>query len=146
LTEAVTARRTFLTTLLSAGLCILGKPPLVRASPSHAPQHNTLGLRLADLFTQRASVEVIGLEYLRSARQEQDSTTLSNLISSGCGHALGPHLADADLRECMRRRVRQDFAEGHILTMHGWVVSLTEARLCALVTLVFTSTTQRPLA
>ena len=42
---------------------------------------------------------------------------------------------DRELRQVVARAARQDFVDGRTTQLDGWVVSLTEARLCALSTL-----------
>ena len=42
---------------------------------------------------------------------------------------------DRELRQVMARAAKQDFRDGRTTHLDGWVVSLTEARLCALTTL-----------
>ncbi len=52
--------------------------------------------------------------------------------------ALAPSPTDAtadDVERWMAGRVRQDFAEGHTVTVQGWILSVTEARQCALYSL-----------
>jgi hypothetical protein len=143
LTGVVAGRRAFLTALLSAGLCILRRPLSVWASPSESRSDDVLGLRLAGLLRHRESAAAIGWEYLRRVRQEEDRETLLNLITRGCGRPPRLELDDEELRECIRMRVRQDFDEGYTVRIHGWIVSSTEARLCALATLVFAPTDRR---
>jgi len=36
------------------------------------------------------------------------------------------------LRDSLEARVRRDFAQGYVVKLEGWILSRTEARLCAL--------------
>jgi F420-0:gamma-glutamyl ligase len=42
-----------------------------------------------------------------------------------------PASGDA-LAAALAQRVQQDFVDGHVVHVDGWVLSLTEARQCAL--------------
>jgi hypothetical protein len=74
----------------------------------------------------------VGREYLRGVPTEGDDKILVFLI---CGEqceppptARGPQAT----REWARARARKDFAAGRVVEIEGWIVSATEARLCAL--------------
>ena len=42
---------------------------------------------------------------------------------------------EAEIRSCLLTRIRRDFVSGTTVEVEGWVLSVTEARLCALVAL-----------
>ena len=67
----------------------------------------------------------------QSLDKERDANELVALI-------IGSNSAEStpeNVRNLVDRRVRDDFAAGHTVRIHGWVLSRTEARLAALVTL-----------
>ena len=82
---------------------------------------------------------MVGREYLRSVPEEEDARLLVDLICSG--QAVGrADLVGADLkelREWLRHQQRQEFEHGRIVKVQGWILSETEARLCALAALVY---------
>jgi hypothetical protein len=77
-------------------------------------------------------VPSIGRAYLRLAPAENDVRLLSDLIFSDIRSDL---LDGVDVRHAVTGRVQEDFREGRVVRLRGWLVSLTEARLCALVAL-----------
>ena len=42
-----------------------------------------------------------------------------------------PHKVGADLGQRLAACIRQDYGDGRMLVVHGWTISLTEARLAA---------------
>lgn len=73
---------------------------------------------LGSLFTQAGSARTIGAAYLR-AYPDAALTARSWPVAS---------LARADVAA----RVSNDFANGRVVMVEGWMLSQTEARLCAL--------------
>jgi hypothetical protein len=88
--------------------------------------------RLARLLPHADSAARLGQRYLEDAPQEADAMRLVALI--GIAPAAGK--SDAALREHLETRIRQDFIDGATVTVDGWLLSRTEARLCALVALM----------
>lgn len=130
-------RRSFLQTAL--GLAALGwlQPlrALQRISGWHQP--DPLAPRLTAMFTQPASAAVVGQAYLRATPEETHERRLVSLVCRQlAGGRTGVALGDrASLREQVREAQRQDFANGRVVQVEGWVLARTEARLCALAAL-----------
>lgn len=92
--------------------------------------------RLNRLFSQERSARAIGERYLARVPDEADATILTARVAGDMQGYL--RLASADtptLRALLAAQQRDDFAHGRTVTIDGWVLSCTEARLCALVTL-----------
>ncbi len=85
-------------------------------------------------FRHPESAAVIGREYLKDRPGESDARVLGELISISSGGTPDRTCrADPDdIRRRLRRRVRLDFEEGRVVKVRGWILSETEARLCAL--------------
>jgi hypothetical protein len=85
-----------------------------------------LPLLLSKIVDKKMLIET-GSAY-RKMRQDEDSQAeLSEKLSRGM-----PTL-DADaLRRALNFQVKQEFIAGTIITVAGWVLSVTEARQCAL--------------
>ena len=97
---------------------------------------DSLPAKLATFFVHKDSAAVLGLEYLRSRPKEADAQVLVDLIS---GPLERVELTEAGLetvRELLRIQQRQDFERGRVVRVQGWILSETEARLCALAALV----------
>ena len=88
---------------------------------------------LLSTLPNRASARAIGRVFLEE-RSEEGSRDL--LIRKILGDdRSGSALADPGaLRVYLRDRIRRDFARSETIELDGWVLSLTEVRLCALAT------------
>ncbi len=85
-----------------------------------------LARSLRELIVHRESAAVLGRAYLDATPGEADAKQLGSLI-------VGPPAVPPG-REAARvaARIRADFDAGRVVTIDGWIVSTTEARLCAL--------------
>lgn len=86
-------------------------------------------------FSKGASAAAVGRAYLLVASAEADTTRLLELLREG----LGPVIDGDDLgalRRELSAAIRRDFAAERTTSLDGWILSQTEARLCALATLV----------
>ena len=94
--------------------------------------------RLADMLRHRDSAARLGRLYLDEKPREADTTLLVTLIGAARGPALPPPspATDEALRADLEDRIRNDFTYGNTVAVDGWLLSLTEARLCALVSLL----------
>lgn len=90
--------------------------------------------RLARLFKSERSARVVGQEYLRGTPEEARQDVLTALIVGrlAAGHRGLGAATDGQVRELLVRAAQQDFQEGRTVELHGWVLSQTEVRLCAL--------------
>ena len=84
------------------------------------------------------SAKAIGSEYLRQYPQDANVDVLLDQIASRlAANDVGLFsITDQSLREQLDGMVRADFAIDRIVKLHGWVLSATEARLCALAALM----------
>jgi hypothetical protein len=94
--------------------------------------------RLADILRHPDSACWLGRLYLEEKPREADAALLVTLIGAARGPALPPAspAADEALRADLDERIRNDFIYGNMVAVDGWLLSLTEARLCALVSLL----------
>lgn len=129
------SRRRFLSTFLWYGFFFLTHSRFAWAEAKKGARRDSLTARLQQLLRHPHSAVIIGREYVRLAPNEREPTILLALIVSSCGEGL----FDSDCertRESLRLQTRRDFEEGRVVEMHGWMLSITEARLCALAALV----------
>ena len=78
----------------------------------------------------RASARVVGAIYLATHPDEADPALLRRAIVADLAPAAQRDQAELD--RALARRVRADFLERRTVKVDGWVLSRTEARLCAL--------------
>lgn len=84
------------------------------------------GTLLRQLVPHRSSAARLGRLYLATAPQEADPSRLAALILEG-----SPSVSPRSLAS----RFSADFAAGRTVRLDGWVMSRSEARLCALAAL-----------
>jgi len=90
------------------------------------------------LFLDRNELRAVGLAYRNAVPAENDRRKLTDLILRD--ENLSPLHAGSPLpavREAIDGQVNRDFATGRTVVMKGWVLAATEARQCALHTLLF---------
>ena len=131
-------RRSFLRTVVCFGFFGLIRPGRVVDEFGAFAVSDSLALSLANVFGRKESARVVGREYLRAVRREADVGLLVDLICSGrADRRTEISQAGRDkLRELLRQQQCDDFEHGRIVNLHGWMLSETEVRLCALAALV----------
>jgi hypothetical protein len=99
---------------------------------------DALASKLANIHVDKQSAKIVGVEYLRSVPLEAKANVLIDLICSFDGGQRA-EFAQADnqkLTELLRLQQRQDFEHGRVVNLHGWILSKTECRVCALAALI----------
>jgi hypothetical protein len=96
---------------------------------------HTVAVRLVAGFTDPASAGVLGAAYLSAHPAERDEGRLVRGLRRA-NRALSGARRPEDVRRLARAELRRDYAAGRMVAVDGWRISLTEARLCALVTFV----------
>jgi hypothetical protein len=128
--RGILTRRRALAILTAAGACAVGSRSPARATVGFADLA-TQSPVLAALFTDRRSARAIGAAYLRTVDgAEASSEHLTRALLGDIGTT-----GARELRSKIGSRIRRDFAEHEVVTVDGWMLSRTEARLCALVAL-----------
>lgn len=94
--------------------------------------------KLVNVFHDKRSAAIVGAEYLRQVPYEADPGCLVCEILAGTPETRRGLLSASlrILRESIRTKQRLDFEEGKVIYLHGWMLSVTEARLCALALMV----------
>ena len=93
--------------------CVTGDPDLSAA--------------IDDLISQRNSAAIIGEAYLAQFDDERSADILLSKIHE----SLRADTQRID-KQTLLGRIRADFERSDIVNLHGWLLSRTEARLCAL--------------
>lgn len=133
----MTSRRKMLTAVGALLSCV---PLLSLADIAQAkgvPSQDRLD-KWADLFPSVDNAGHIGRRYLDIAPDECDAAVLAAKISRNIEASMRqaplPFMHE-HISARASRAVRRDFERGNVVTVDGWVLSRTEARLCALVEL-----------
>lgn len=89
---------------------------------------------LEAFFDRPDSARRIGAAYLRLHPQEADAASLRRSFASAPGGAAGSleAMGAGEFAGWIRDRRRGDFRDGRTVAVDGWILSITEARLCAL--------------
>ena len=91
---------------------------------------------LSEFYSDRAAARIVGQIYLNLAADENDPERLVALIAGEQLAEWQSLAGDRDaLYRAVRARHRSDFENGNTASIDGWLLSRTEARLCALVAL-----------
>jgi hypothetical protein len=92
---------------------------------------------LRNIFHNKKSAKIIGRRYLAMVPEEANLKRLRALIyrTSGYENFLLYYNKDNKLRDFLAAKQQDDFRNDHTVILDGWLLSETEARLCALVAL-----------
>jgi hypothetical protein len=94
--------------------------------------------RLVSLLTHVDNARVVGRAYLRAFPDEGSVSGLVDGIASTVpgGRGVVRRASAEDLARALSSSIRSDFAQEASVTVRGWILSKTEARLYALAALV----------
>jgi hypothetical protein len=115
----------------ASGLSLMPRTAEARAAGESL---DALTARLRALLSDPAAARRLGRLYLRQVPAEDHPVILARLTVAYLSaqdadiNAVDP----VSLRRRLDARVRGDFASGTTVQLDGWVLSRTEARLCAL--------------
>jgi hypothetical protein len=130
---AVTRRSVLMALVRAGGLALTLGRRVAIAATSSLPTDSVVA-KLRSLVSDPVGARCIGQIYLSQASAESDPTRLASLILSSLDltsqDAL--RLQRAALSKLFGARVRADFAAGRTVVLSGWILSRTEARVCAL--------------
>lgn len=87
--------------------------------------------QLIDVLRDERVVHNLGLRYRERVPAEDNAGALAQAIRADL-----PSTASAPPCALVREQVQREFARGRTVTLNGWVLSVTEARQCALFSLL----------
>ncbi len=131
-------RREFLVVSLGGACAVFLQARRSRTTTAGLPRQDLLRARLSGLLRHTDSARIVGREYLHRYPQEATVPVLLGLIAAEGtgGQAALSKVADAELRALLDHEMRRDFSDEKVVQLQGWILSVTEARLCALMALV----------
>ncbi len=127
------SRRRFLQRLVLSGFAIALPSGTTFAFGQARDPSELLASRLSWFFVNRQSAQVVGRRYLALAPDEANVNRLTELIARTPENYV--RLANTDigeLRALLSVQQRQDFEQNLTASIDGWILSETEARLCAI--------------
>jgi len=101
-------------------------------TPEEQTVHHLLGL-----MTNLNHAKVIGTAYLQTRAQISTGFSLAASLCSQCpgGTAKLAQMNQREFQQWLHDRQTADFIQGRTVNVQGWVLSQTEAELCALAAL-----------
>jgi hypothetical protein len=84
--------------------------------------------RICDLNTIRD----IGMTYRLQAPEESGADKLTDLLSADSAGKTISSTDDLFIQNLINQKIKHDFETGNIVIVKGWVLTITEARQCAL--------------
>lgn len=113
------------TVILVTGISCRQKTPVlydVLSQPEQLAQ-------ICDLKTLRE----IGMAYRLQTASETDADKLTSLLlADSAGNPVSSESNHSFIQNLISRKIDQDFESGNIVVVKGWILSVTEARQCAL--------------
>jgi hypothetical protein len=76
-------------------------------------------------------IKDLGREYLRKNPKENEKDVLAKLIYDDYPNKI----SNSKLNSLIKDKIKSDFETQNIVTLNGWILSITEARQCALFSL-----------
>jgi hypothetical protein len=116
--------------IFSAGAMTL---PLLHCRSNY--QYNDLlhQPRFLSQICDEKALREIGLAYLKLKPSEEKKNRLVDFLTEGSGgKKLNIKSSDKEVESFLNNKIHTDFEKNDIVTVKGWVLSLTEARQCAL--------------
>lgn len=87
---------------------------------------------LSQICDEKALRE-IGLAYLKLKPSEEKKNRLVDFLTEeSAGKKLNIKASDKEVESFLNNKIHTDFEKNDIVTVKGWVLSITEARQCAL--------------
>ena len=128
-----TDRRSFLCTAAKATAFAAVGPGLASALLSCA-RDGALGRRLALFFADRKAAAAVGVEMLKRRDEPLDAAEIVELLAGDQWTRWNEWSTSdpAQLAAALREQHRLDFDKERFEVVNGWVLSRTEALLCAL--------------
>ena len=120
--------------IITMGLGIMTLAPLSRFLFAEQKQANQQHYPWLDVFASEAkSAKIIGEAYLRHESGERNYKKLVRLISNDLQRT-HPYMSDDHgmTMAVIRKKFSEEFEAGNTVCIRGWILSRTEARLCAL--------------
>ncbi len=117
--------------VLNVLMAAAGTAVASNATAPAVPDRMPLQAALLGLLNHPDGARNIGARYLSLVPAEGDQRHLVNLLAKGAPGLM----AREEARALLQNAVREDFDQGRTVELNGWVISRTEARLCALASL-----------
>jgi len=132
------SRREFLKLTLATTVTVFVHSQLPGTQALQHAQQNLLPARLAAILTHKQSANMLGAAYIQQYPHEANARILLDRIvnSPTSGDLNLFNGTDQSLRQLLDSIIREDFGVDRVVKLQGWILAITEARLCALAALL----------
>jgi hypothetical protein len=121
-------RRSFIL-VASAGIAVLAVPTLVYSFHENAIDARLFQPQSLAKIWDTDTMNTIGLNYmLKVPRENRERILVKRLVGKSKSE-------EANLATSLEQQIRNDFVTGNTVMVDGWILSVTEARQCALFSL-----------
>lgn len=86
-------------------------------------------------YLSEDQIHSIGKQYILNYPEENTINKLKNLIIKGIDYPKATNNNSVHLHNMLKEKVQKDFKESNVIICNGWIISVTEGRQCALLTL-----------
>jgi hypothetical protein len=128
-------RRNFisLTTLTAATISV----PFFNCSNTNSALDKTLGLpQTLSQILDKKTLAVIGAAYGAARPNEYTASKLEQQLANGSKAKIISSAPVKDIYSILNKSIEDDFETGNTIILNGWVIALTEARQCALFSII----------
>lgn len=108
--------------------------PLLQSCNAPSPGEAMTGPDFLSRLFDEQTIRKTGESYLQRNPAEKDQSKLTRLLA-GNG-SIADSSDENAIHLYLEERIKKDFDEGNTVMLNGWVLSVTEARQCALFTLI----------
>ena len=116
-----------------AGSSALSVMPKIGFSAVNNVDNKDILLSVITAFHSKKSAAIIGREYLRQYPNEKNMDVLYKSLKIVPLHN---EIEKSEVCLCLADKMENDFSRGDVINLQGWLLSRTELRLCALLSLV----------
>jgi hypothetical protein len=89
------------------------------------------------ILMDKSAIEEIGKSYLKKHPEENSEEQLKhNILGSFDGNSLAKKETEGSIDQFFEQKILSEFKNGNQELVDGWVLSVTEARQCALFTVL----------
>jgi hypothetical protein len=117
--------------IITASLTVIGLPLAFKGIKQYSQPDILTIPNLLKHFCDKKKLEEIGIDYRALTPAENEKQKLIDLIFAKNIKTLDNTL----IAELLEKKIQEDFLSYKTIVLQGWVISITEARQCALLSL-----------
>jgi hypothetical protein len=117
--------------IITASLTVIGLPLAYKGIKQYNQPDILTIPNLLKHFCDKKTLEKIGIDYRALTPAENEKQKLIDLIFAKSIKTLDNML----IEQLIEKKIQEDFLEYRTIILQGWVISITEARQCALLSL-----------